>query len=181
MPLMGTGVFADLLRLETGRVPSPLVAPVLGVPQQHPARSMVDVPHPDRRVLVQLVSVDLRATTPGQQLEAVVVRRDLRRCPLGGAPPRPEELWRDGSRVSIGGRDRDSIAARGLLAQRVAGDDHAVPAQDRAKNLHRILGAPQRAPRSRFVGRADVARRQTHQWLVRLVGQSTGRKTITLE
>jgi hypothetical protein len=43
-----------------------VIAPILRVPQKYPARSMVDVPYPDRRVLVQLVSVDLHATTPGQ-------------------------------------------------------------------------------------------------------------------
>ncbi len=59
---------------------------------------MVDPPHPDWRGLVQLVSADLHATTPGQQLEAVVVRCDLGRCRLGGAPPRPEKLRRDRSR-----------------------------------------------------------------------------------
>ena len=97
---------------------------------------MVDVPHPDRRVLVQLVSADLHATTPGQQLEPVVVRRDLRRCPLGGAPPRPEELRRDGSRVALGRRDRDPIGARGLLAQRVAG--HGAQPPDTAEQLVRV-------------------------------------------
>jgi hypothetical protein len=43
-----------------------VIASIFRVPQKHPARSMVDVPYPDRRVLVQLVSVDLHATTPGQ-------------------------------------------------------------------------------------------------------------------
>jgi len=62
---------------------------------------------------------------------------------LGGAPPRPEELWRDGNRISLGRRDRDAIATGGLAAERVAGDDHAVPAQDCAKDLHRVLGPPQ--------------------------------------
>jgi hypothetical protein len=41
---------------------------------------------PDRRVLVKLVSVDLHAPTPRQQL---------------GAVPRPEQLWRDGSRSPL--------------------------------------------------------------------------------
>lgn len=56
---------------------------------------------PDRRVLVKLVSVDLHAPTPRQQLGAVVVRRDLGRRSLGSAPPRPEQLWRDGSRSPL--------------------------------------------------------------------------------
>ena len=43
-----------------------VIAPALRVPQKHPARSMVDVPYPDRRVLVQLLSADLHAKTPGQ-------------------------------------------------------------------------------------------------------------------
>ena len=92
-------------------------------PQQHPARSMVDVPDPDRRVLVQLVAVDLHATTAGQQLEAVVVRGELRRCPLSGAPG-PKEPWRDGSRVSIGRRDRDAPQQVGQQQCRLVPPSH---------------------------------------------------------
>ena len=77
----------------------------------------------------------------------------------------PEELRRDGNRISLRCSDRDAIAASGLTAQRVAGDDHTVPSEDRAENLHRVLRSPQRSPRSRFVRRANVARRQGRQWL----------------
>jgi hypothetical protein len=90
--------------------------------------------------LCSLWPVDLHATTAGQQLEAVVVRRDLRRCPLGGAPPCPEELRRDRSRVALPCRDRDAIAARGLAAQRVAGDD--TPFQRRTRRRICIAYSP---------------------------------------
>jgi hypothetical protein len=56
-----------------------VIAPVLRVPKRHPARPLVDVPDSDRRIPVQLVPVDLHASTAGQQLEAVVVRVRARR------------------------------------------------------------------------------------------------------
>jgi hypothetical protein len=38
---------------------------------------VVNVAHPDRRIAVKLVDVDLDTPAAGQQLEAVVVRRHL--------------------------------------------------------------------------------------------------------
>jgi hypothetical protein len=39
-------------------------------------------------------------------------------------------------------------------------DHHTVSAKGCAQDLPRVLGSPQRAPCRRFVGRANVARRQ---------------------
>jgi hypothetical protein len=162
---------------------------------------MVDVPYPDRRVLVQLVSEDLHATTPGQQLEAVVVRRDLRRCPLDGAPPPPESLVRyvfcnasipDGIGLyHVSGNIGPDTLDAGLSWNAIHNPERpnqvlglilifygvrlvvSIPPL-RAEELIRQMGVVDGFDYSA----AQVAYRPRD---ISFVGQSTGRKTITLE
>ena len=54
-----------------------MVAPVLGIPQHDTAALPIDIADDDGRVAIAFAAVDFNPSTAREQLEPVVVRRDL--------------------------------------------------------------------------------------------------------